>query len=213
MWITALVEPPRANTAAIALLKEAVTQNIPRLQVFPHHFNDAPTRAVGHLGMVGIHRRYRARAGSEKPRTSAMLVMVEAVPIVMQVPAERAMPSSICAQAFQIDISRAPFRPVFRHIRPTAQDFTVPIAPKHRACRNIDRRQIHADGAHQKRRCRLVATPISTQPSRDRSATIPLSPYATGCDTSSWSASEKFRRACERRHLHRKSAGLPHALF
>jgi hypothetical protein len=33
--------------------------------------------------------------GSVRPSASAMMVIVEAVPIVMQVPAERAMPASM----------------------------------------------------------------------------------------------------------------------
>ena len=40
-----------------------------------------------------------AEPGSERPSVSARLVMVEAVPMVMQWPAERAMPSSISPQA------------------------------------------------------------------------------------------------------------------
>ena len=40
--------------------------------------------------------------GNVRPSTSTALVMVDAVPIVMQCPGERAMPSSTSCQSFSV---------------------------------------------------------------------------------------------------------------
>ena len=42
---------------------------------------------------MGVDRGNRAGAGQRRPSTSTMLVMVDAVPMVLHVPAERAVPS------------------------------------------------------------------------------------------------------------------------
>ncbi len=60
--------------------------------------------------------------------------------------------------SFQIDISGATLRPIFCDVRTAAENFTAPITAKHRAGGNVNRRQIHADGAHQKCGRRFVAT-------------------------------------------------------
>ena len=57
-----------------------------------------------------------------------------------------------------IQIAGTPFGPVFPDIGPAAQGFSAPVTAKHRPAGHIDRRQVHADGAHQHPWCRLVAS-------------------------------------------------------
>src|SRR2546430_16616013 len=93
MWITAFVDPPRANTAAMALLKEA-SRKISRGFKFSHTISTMrrPER-LAIFAWLESTAGIALAPGREKPNTSATLVMVEAVPMVMQVPAERAMRS------------------------------------------------------------------------------------------------------------------------
>ena len=62
--------------------------------------------------------------GSVMPRVSAIAIMVAAVPIVMQVPAERAMPSSISVQSSLADVCRHAFpSQYFQTSEPEPRDF------------------------------------------------------------------------------------------
>ena len=95
--------------------------------------------------------------GSVSPSASAMAIMVAAVPMVMQVPNERAMPFSISAQSASRDVAGALLVPVLPHVRAGAQRLAAPVAAQHRPGRAVDRRQAHGDGAHDQARRGLVA--------------------------------------------------------
>ena len=72
-----------------------------RFEIVPHHVDDAAPTPRGHLSVAA--RRglgSTTRPGSAKPSASTALVIVDAVPIVMHVPGERAMPFSISSQSF-----------------------------------------------------------------------------------------------------------------
>ena len=68
-----------------------------------------------------------AAPGSVKPIASAAEVIVDAVPIVMQWPGERAMPSSISRHCSSRDVARALFRPVLPDVRAAAQLLVAPV--------------------------------------------------------------------------------------
>src|ERR1700730_5519653 len=97
--MTALVEPPSASTVAIALLNEA-SRKISRGLRFSQTISTMrrPDR-LAILGWLASTAGMLLAPAKERPRTSATLVIVEAVPIVIHVPAEPARPSSICIQA------------------------------------------------------------------------------------------------------------------
>src|SRR4051812_16088830 len=91
----ALVEPPRARLAVIAFSKDSfvsISLGLRSSQII------STTRRPH---SVAMRAWFASTAGiddapeSVKPKLSAMAVMVEAVPIVMQWPGERAMPFSI----------------------------------------------------------------------------------------------------------------------
>ena len=93
-WTTELVEPPSASTVVMALSKLASVKKSRGLRSC--HTISTIRRPLS----VAI-RAWRASAagidtapGSVKPSASAAEVMVDAVPMVMQWPGERAMPSS-----------------------------------------------------------------------------------------------------------------------
>jgi hypothetical protein len=90
------------------------------------------------------------------PSASAADAMVEAVPIVMQVPNERAMPSSISTQALSSILPARFSAQYFQTSEP--EPLAVPIAAQHRPCGQEDCRQVHRCGPHQHRRHGLVAT-------------------------------------------------------
>ena len=98
----ALVEPPMASTAVTALWM-ALASTISRGFRFSHTMSTARlpvsvAMAAWRESGAGID----AAPGRVKPIASAALVMVEAVPMVMQWPGERAMPCSISCQSFSV---------------------------------------------------------------------------------------------------------------
>ena len=154
---TALVEPPSASTATIALsMLAAVTMS--------RGFRSSQTMSTMRRPESLAIRAWRESAagidaapGSVKPSASVAEVIVDAVPIVMQWPGERAMLSSICAPRLLGDRAGAELGPVFPDIGAAAERAAAPVAAQHRAARHEDRRQVHADRAHQQRGRRLVA--------------------------------------------------------
>ena len=62
-----------------------------------------------------------AAPGSVKPSASAADVIVDAVPIVMQWPGERAMPSSISCHVLLGDVAGAQLRPVLPDVGAAAE--------------------------------------------------------------------------------------------
>ena len=95
----ALVEPLMAMSVLMALSNEAGE----RMSLgFKSSHTISTIRRPAMLAMRGCAvttAGIEEAAGMVMPRTSAMALMVEAVPIVMQVPAEGAMASSISPQA------------------------------------------------------------------------------------------------------------------
>ncbi len=98
-WIAALVEPPIAITTRIALSKASSVST-------SRGFRSSSTISTMRRPLVEASREWFestagivAAPGSVSPSASTAHAIVEAVPIVMQVPGERAMPSSISRQA------------------------------------------------------------------------------------------------------------------
>ena len=103
----ALVEPPRAMATVTAFSKASVVR-------MSRGFRSSQTISTIRRPLADARRGWRESAagmddppGSIIPSASAAAAMVEAVPMVMQVPNERAMPSSI---SFQAQSSSVPAR-------------------------------------------------------------------------------------------------------
>ena len=102
MCTTALVEPPIASTVVIALSTAAAVTKSRGLR--SSHTMSTMRRPVSAAirpcreSAAGID----AAPGSVKPSASAAEVIVDAVPIVMQWPGERAMPSSIACHCASV---------------------------------------------------------------------------------------------------------------
>src|SRR3977135_2886906 len=100
--MAALVDPPPASTQVTALSKDDGVRRF---------FGVASSHTISTARLpvaVAIFAWWESAAGidaepgRERPSASAAEVMVDAVPIVMQWPCERAMPSSISAQSFSV---------------------------------------------------------------------------------------------------------------
>ena len=146
--------------------------------------------------------------GSASPSASVIAIMVAAVPITMQVPNEREMPPSISFH------SSSPMRPArfssqyFQASEPGAQDVAAPIAAQHRPGRHIDRRDAHADRAHDEAGRRLVAAAHQNR-AVDRMAAQQL--FAFHGEEIAVEHGRRFDEGLGKRHrrqLDRKSAGL-----
>src|SRR5580658_2846593 len=96
--MTALVEPASASTAMIALSKDEVFKMSLGLRSSHTISTIRRPEKLAILGWFESTAGIELAPGKEKPSTSATLVMVEAVPMVMQVPGERAIPFSISCQ-------------------------------------------------------------------------------------------------------------------
>ncbi len=106
-WMIAFVDPPRAIVATTAFSKASVVR-------ISRGVRSSKTISTILRPAAAAIREWAESAagideapGSVMPRASAAAAMVEAVPIVMQVPKERAMPSSISRHAHS---SSAPAR-------------------------------------------------------------------------------------------------------
>ncbi len=101
-WIAALVEPPQASTQVTALSNE---EGVRRFFGVASSHTISTARfpvAVAIFAWWESAAGIDAEPGSARPSASAAEVMVDAVPIVMQWPGERAMPSSISSQSFSV---------------------------------------------------------------------------------------------------------------
>ena len=74
-----------------------------------------------------------AAPGSVSPSVSTAEVMVEAVPITMQCPYERAMPSSTSRQSSSVIVPARSSAQYFQRSVPEPSVLAVPVAAQHRA--------------------------------------------------------------------------------
>jgi hypothetical protein len=98
-WTTALVEPPRARTTVTALSKAASVRSSRGRRSSRTISTMRRPLAVASRGWPESAAGIEEAPGRVRPRASTAAAMVDAVPMVMQVPKERAMPSSISFQA------------------------------------------------------------------------------------------------------------------
>jgi hypothetical protein len=131
-----------------------------------------------------------ALVGRASPIASHRDAMVDAVPMVMQTPADRLMPDSVAMKS-QRHLARAHgCRRISRHPCPSRGP-APPFAVQHRTRRHHDRRQIDRGRPHQLPRRGLVAAAQQDHAvdaiGADR---FPPHPSTTGCETASpWASS------------------------
>ena len=85
------------------VLERGGREDLAGREIVPHHLHDAPAGLRAHARML----RHRLPGcddapGSVSPSASAIAIMVAAVPMVMHVPNERAMPLSISSQSASV---------------------------------------------------------------------------------------------------------------
>ena len=210
-WMIAFVEPPIASTVVIALRNAARVQDVGRLEVLPHHVDDAPAGRAAIAAWRESAAGIEAAPGSVTPSASTALVIVDAVPIVMQCPGERAIPCSISCQSCSVMFAGAQFRPVLPDVRSRPQRRAAPVAAQHRTGRHEHRGQVHRRGAHDQARRRLVAA------AHQHRAVDRVRPQQLLGLHRQEIAVQHRRRLLERlgqrhrRHLDREPAGRPHA--
>jgi hypothetical protein len=98
-WTIALVDPPRAMATMTAFSNASVVSRSRGLRSSHTMSTMRRPAAVAMRGWEESAAGIEEAPGSIRPSASATAAMVEAVPMVMQVPKERAMPSSISLQA------------------------------------------------------------------------------------------------------------------
>src|SRR5258706_4346034 len=103
--MAALVEPPHASTQVTALSKDDGVRRFFGV-ASSHTISTARLPvAVAIFAWCESAAGIDAEPGSAKPSASAAEVMVDAVPIVMQWPGERANSSSVSFQSFFLSVS------------------------------------------------------------------------------------------------------------
>ena len=157
-WMTALVEPPSAMTTLTAFSNERMVDEVLR----PHGPPRPSRRCAGRNSdamreWLESGAGIEAAPGSVMPSASAALVMVEAVPIVMQWPGERAIDSSMSCHCALGDVAGALLVPVLPVVAAAAEDLAAPVGVEHRTGRHEDAGQAHAERAHQQPGRGLVA--------------------------------------------------------
>ena len=149
--------------------------------------------------------------GKVRPSVSASDIMVAAVPITMQVPKLRAMPASMARHSWLGEAARLFLRPVFPDVAARPQHPAVIIAAEHRPGRHEDRRQVHADRAHQRARRGLVAAAHQHDAVDRVRAQQLLDLHGEEVAVEHGRRLDEVLRERQRRELDRESAGLPDA--
>ena len=156
-WMMALVEPPIAMCTVMAFSNAAGVRILAGVRS-SHTMSTMRRPACAHMrGWAASAAGSDEAPGSVRPSASAIAIMVAAVPMVMQVPNERAMPLFDLGPGGFGDRAGPLLVPVLPHVRARAQHLPAPVAAQHRPGRAVDRRQPHGDGAHDQARRGLVA--------------------------------------------------------
>ena len=132
-WISALVEPPSASTVA------AASSNASRVRIVAGVLS-CQTMSTMRLPESTAIRQWAestagidAAPGSVMPSASAALVIVEAVPIVMQWPGERAMPFFEVLHSQSVTDAGPVVVPEPPHVGAAAELAAAVVAAEHRA--------------------------------------------------------------------------------
>ena len=145
------------------------------------------------------------------PIASAMLIMVAAVPIVMQVPNERAMPFSISDQSSSLMRPARFSSQYFQTSEPEPSCWPLPVAAQHRARPAEDGRQPHGDGAHQQAGRGLVAAAEQDRAVDRMGAQQLLGLHGEEVAIQHGGRLDERLGQRDGRQLQRKAAGLQHA--
>ena len=194
----ALVEPPIAMQRDDGVVERLLRQEVARLQVLPDHLDDALAASASPCAEwfesgAGIDDA----PGSVKPERSRRATSwSRPCPWSCRCPASaRCRPRSRASRCSVMLPARSSAQ-YFQVSEPQPSVLAAPVAAQHRPGRQIDRRQVHADRAHDQRRawsCR--SRPSAPRRRPDRSAAAPRSPSPGGCGTAWWSASDRSRPA------------------
>ena len=164
-WTIALVEPPIASTVVIAL------RNAVRVSTVESRTSSQTMSTMRRPVCAPITACRESAAGMEAapgsvtPSASAALVIVDAVPIVMQCPGERAMPFSISRQSSSVIFPARRSAQYFQvsepepSVVPPQCPRSIGPAGRNKAGRSIDDAPISSPGVV------LSQPPISTAPS------------------------------------------------
>src|SRR3954454_23844719 len=98
-WITAFVEPPNAKTTETALSNEAEDNNREGEASDPTRDTIARPDAAAMRAWPESAAGIEEAPGNDRPNASTAAVIVDAVPIVMQWPGDRAMDASISSSS------------------------------------------------------------------------------------------------------------------
>jgi hypothetical protein len=157
-WISELVEPDSAMSAITALRKLArVTTSLGR--------RSSQTISTMRRPQLEAICEWRASTagielapGRVRPSTSARLVMVEAVPMVLQVPGEREVPSPKARQVFSSILPARKSASAFQVLEPVPSiQLSRKVPSQHGAGRHEDRGDVHRGRAHDQAGRGLVA--------------------------------------------------------
>ncbi len=186
-------------------------QDALRRQILPHHVDDAAAGGGAHARMRGIGggdrgrarqrqanrlgdrhhggRRAHHHAGAEAARDAAF----DLRPLLVA------------------DAAGALLVPVFPGVGAGAEHLSVPISPQLRTGRHVDRRQAHADGAHDQTRRGLVAAAEQHRAVDRMAAQQFLRLHRQQVAVEHGGGLDERLRQRHRRQLDRKAAGLQHA--
>ncbi len=182
-----------------------------RLEVVPHHLDDARAGQCGHRRMARVGGGYRRSAGQREAQRLGGARHRRRGSHRHAV-AGRARDALLDLVHVGLgDVAGAKLGPVFPDIAAGTERSVTPVAAQHRPRRQIDRRQVHRGRAHDHRRRRLVAAAHQHCPVDRMRAELLLGLHGEEIPV------EHRRRLLEglgqahRRDLHREPACLPDA--
>ena len=198
----------------MAFSKCVARQNVARLEILPHHIDNAAAAIHRHAYMVGIRRRDGGCAGQRHAQAaSASEAMVDAVPIVMQKPGERAMQASMSFHSCSLMLPAQRSVQNFQRSVPLPRALSLVVAPQHGAGRQVDGWQVHADRAHEQAGSGFVAAAHQHRAIDRKAAQILLGVHRQQIAIEHRAGLHVGFGDGERGDLDREAAGRPDAAF
>ena len=197
----------------MALSNAAGVRILSGRQILPHHVDDAAAGGAAHPRMIGIRRRDRRCARQRQPQRLGDRHH-RCRGAHHHAGAERARDAALDLVPFVVaDVAGALLGPVFPDVGAGAEELAVPVAAQHRARRNIDRRQSHADRTHDEAGCGLVAAAHQHRAIERMAAQQFLGLHRQEIAIEHGRRLDEGLRQRNRRQFDREATGLQHAAF
>ena len=195
----------------MALSKAAARDDVARLEVFPHHFHDAPAAGLGHAGVIGVHGG--DRGGARQRETERLGQAHHGRGGSHGHAGARGARDALLdlGPGLLVDVAGAQLGPVLPGVAAAAERLPAPVAAQHRTRGHEHGGQIHGQRPHDQCRRGLVAAAHQHAAVGRIGAQQLLRLHGEQIAVQHGGGLLERLRQRDGGHLDGKAAGLPHA--